>query len=257
MSYQSMNVKKEGRIATVTFCAPSKRNALTPRFLEEYASLLGELEEDSEISVVILTGTGKVFIAGADISAMADMDAQTAAQYAYNTTKLYQAMEASGKIYIAAVNGYALGGGCELALACDLRVASPMARFGLPETGLGIIPGGGGTQRLPRLIGMARAKELVYTGKIIDAEKAARVGLIDQVTQPDTLLEEAKALAELVLKNSRYAVGLSKQALNAGIQRELTLAIDMEREIFAQCFDHPDQKEGMRAFLEKRHPRFS
>ena len=257
MSYQSMNVKKEGRIATVTFCDPSKRNALTPRFLEEYASLLGELEEDSEISVVILTGTGKVFIAGADISAMADMDAQTAAQYAYNTTKLYQAMEASGKIYIAAVNGYALGGGCGLALACDLRVASPMARFGLPETGLGIIPGGGGTQRLPRLIGMARAKELVYTGKIIDAEKAARVGLIDQVTQPDTLLEEAKALAELVLKNSRYAVGLSKQALNAGIQRELTLAIDMEREIFAQCFDHPDQKEGMRAFLEKRHPRFS
>lgn len=256
MNYRTLIVEKTDRVATITFHNPSRLNALTPAFLKEYAALLDEIEQDDRLSVIILTGAGKAFIAGADISAMANMSPEDASRYANDTTQLYRKMEESKKVFIAAVNGYALGGGCELALACDLRVASSLARFGLPETGLGIFPGGGGTQRLPRLIGMARAKELVYTAKTIGAEEAERIGLVNRVTQPEVLLEDAHKLAASILTNSANAVGLSKEAFNTGAQMDLTSAIDLERNLFALCFAHPDQKEGMLAFSEKRRPNF-
>lgn len=256
MEYRTLIVEKEGHVANITLHNPSKLNALTPVFLEEYGALLDELEQDPNLSVVVVTGEGKAFIAGADISAMTTMSPEDAERYAYHTTEIYRKMEASKKVFIAAINGYALGGGCEFTLACDLRIASKKAKFGLPEVSLGIFPGGGGTQRLPRLIGMPKAKELIYTAKIIHAEEAEKIGLVNQVTEPEALLDEVKKLTDSILKNSRHAISLSKEAFYAGAQMDLSSAITLEKNLFALCFAHPDQTEGMSAFVEKRPPDF-
>ena len=165
-------------------------------------------------------------------------------------------MEGMSKIFIAAINGFALGGGCEMTLACDLRIASRKAKMGLPEVGLGIFPGGGGTQRLPRLIGMAKAKELVYTGKTISAEEAERIGLVNYVVEPEELDAQAEELARQILKNSKTSVRLSKEAFNNGIQMDIISAMNLEKNLFSLCFATTDQKEGMKAFLEKRPANF-
>jgi len=256
MEYSKLYYEKENNVMKVTFNNPSKLNALTSEFLEEFDCLLDEIEADDDLQVVILTGAGKAFIAGADISLMQNMTPAQAAKYSYDTTEIYRRMEGINKIFIAAVNGFALGGGCEMTLACDLRVASRKAKFGLPEVGLGIFPGGGGTQRLPRLIGMAKAKELVYTGKTINAETAESYGLVNYVVEPEELEQKASELAAEIVKNSKDSVRLSKEAFNNGAQMDMISAMNLEKNLFALCFATENQKEGMGAFLEKRPAEF-
>lgn len=256
MEYTKLFYEKENNVMKITFNNPEKLNALTAEFLEEYNCLLDEIESDKSLQVIILTGAGKAFVAGADIELMSTMTPEEAARYSYNTTEVYRRMEGMSKIFIAAINGFALGGGCEMTLACDLRIASRKAKMGLPEVGLGIFPGGGGTQRLPRLIGMAKAKELVYTGKTISAEEAERIGLVNYVVEPEELAAKAEELARQILKNSKTSVRLSKEAFNNGIQMDIISAMNLEKNLFSLCFATTDQKEGMKAFLEKRPANF-
>ncbi|MGN1413127.1 MAG: enoyl-CoA hydratase-related protein [Anaerovoracaceae bacterium] len=256
MEYTKLLYEKENGVMKVTFNNPEKLNALTNEFLEEFNCLLNEIEEDADLQVIILTGAGKAFIAGADISLMSTMTPEEAARYSFNTTEIYRRMEGMNKVFIAAINGFALGGGCEMTLACDLRIASQKAKMGLPEVGLGIFPGGGGTQRLPRLIGMAKAKELVYTAKTIRAEEAEKIGLVNYVVEPEELEAKAMELAEQILKNSKSGVRLSKEAFNNGNQMDIISAMNLEKNLFALCFATEDQKEGMSAFMEKRPANF-
>lgn len=265
--YRTLQYEKTGGVMKITFSQPEKLNALTAEFLEEFSSLLDEIEtcgaketrgagKKEAVRVVILTGAGKAFVAGADIALMRDMSPEEAGRYAAATTEVYRRMETMKLVFIAAINGFALGGGCELALVCDLRIASKTARLGLPEVSLGIFPGGGGTQRLPRLIGMARAKELVYTGKTITGEEAEKIGLVNYAVPPEELLTKADELAAEILKNSKTAVGLSKEAFHNGQDMSLSAAVDLEKNLFSLCFAAPDQKEGMTAFLERRPASF-
>jgi enoyl-CoA hydratase len=244
--------EQKDRVLYVTFNNPDVLNAMVPAFVKAFAELLTRIEEDETIEIVILTGTGRAFIAGADIKNMLAMSPTEAAISCAEIQTIYRRMEAMDKIFIAAVNGFALGGGCETALACDLRIASEKAKFGLPEVSLGIIPGGGGTQRLPRLIGEGRAKELIYSGRVISAEEAERIGLVNRVAAPETLLDAAAEMAAGILKNSGAAVKTAKDAINRGIQVDLTTGVAIENALFALCFAAPDQKEGMTAFVEKR-----
>jgi enoyl-CoA hydratase len=209
------------------------------------------------VRVVILTGSGeRAFVAGADV---VEMQPQSSVEI---HGFLAKARKASDRIYtlskpvIAAINGFALGGGCELAMCCDLRVASESARFGQPEISLGVIPGAGGTQRLTRLVGMTRAKELMYTGDLIDAKTALAMGLVNKVVPPESLMTEAKALAQKLLSKSSVALSLLKKAINSGADMSLSCGVDFESECFAGCFATEDQKEGMKAFLEKRKAEF-
>lgn len=245
-------VERQGSIATVTFNDPSTLNALTRDFLTEFWWILRGLSTDDSVKVVILTGTGKAFVAGADIAYMSSLTSHEAALYARDTVELYRMMEEMEKVFIAAVNGYALGGGCELAMACDLRVASARAKFGLPEVSLGILPGGGGTQRLPRLVGDTWAKELIFTGDAISAHRAETIGLVNTVTEPEDLMNAAYDLARRVLRNSQSAVALAKRSIDGGHQMGLDAAVDRDQSLFGLCFGSQDQKEGMQAFLEKR-----
>ena len=256
MEYTKLYYEKENNVMKVTFNNPEKLNALTTEFLEEFDCLLDEIEADNSLQVIILTGAGKAFIAGADIKLMSTMVPEEAGLYAFNTQEVYRRMEGMNKVFIAAVNGFALGGGCEMTLACDLRIASKKAKLGLPEVGLGIFPGGGGTQRLPRLIGMTKAKELVYTGKTINAEEAERIGLVNFVTEPEELLAKAEELAAQILKNSKSGVRLAKESFNNGAQMDMISATNLEKNLFSLCFATEDQKEGMAAFLEKRPAAF-
>ncbi len=255
IEYKTLLTKKEGKILWVTFNNPEKLNALTDAFLQEYTELLDEIEK-SDVQVVILTGAGKAFIAGADITLMRTMSPAEAAEYSRVTTEVYRRMEASKKIFIAAINGFAFGGGFEMSLACDLRIASAKAKMGLPEVSLGIFPGGGGTQRLPRLIGATKAKELIFTAKTITATQAYEMGILNEVCEPDELEEKAKALAEAILANSCSGVSLAKEAINNGLQSDIISAMNLEKNLFALCFGTDDQIEGMNAFVEKRKANF-
>lgn len=245
-------MERDGPIATITFNDPPTLNALTKDFLTEYWWMLKGLSKDDSVSVVILTGAGKAFVAGADIAYMSTMSPHEAAVYAKETVELYRMMEEMEKVFIAAVNGYALGGGCELAMACDLRVASTRAKFGLPEVGLGIFPAGGGTQRLPRLVGDTRAKELIFTGGTIDAQRAEQFGLVNAVVEPEELMAAAHDLAQRILRNSQSAVALAKRSIDGGHQMTLDAAVERDQGLFGLCFGTRDQQEGMTAFLEKR-----
>lgn len=256
MEYKTLLTQQTGSILTVTFNNPDKLNALTSEFLEEYNRLLSSIEFDDAIKVVILTGKGKAFIAGADIALMSEMTPLEAARYADVTTRNYSMMESMNKVFIAAINGYAFGGGMEISLACDLRVASARARMGLTEVSLGIIPGGGGTQRLPRLIGMTKAKELIYTGRSIKAEEALELGILNAVVEPEELESYVNELAQSIIANGFTAVALAKQAMNYGAQTDLKTAIKADENLFAMCFSTADQREGMQAFLEKRKPNY-
>ncbi len=249
-------VERKGPIATITFNDPATLNALTQDFLTKFWWILQELSTDDIVKVVILTGTGKAFVAGADIAYMSALTPCEAAHYARDTVEIYRMMNQMEKVFIAAVNGYALGGGCELAMACDLRVASLRAKFGLPEVSLGIFPGGGGTQRLPRLVGDTWAKELIFTGDAISAQRAETIGLVNAVSQPEELMNTAYALAHRILRNSQSAVALAKRSINGGRQMGLDAAIDRDQSLFGLCFGSEDQKEAMQAFLEKRPAAF-
>lgn len=255
--FKTFRIEQNEDVLLVTFDNPDKLNALTGEFLKEYHALLAEIAEDRTLKTVILTGNGKAFIAGADIELMSGMMSREAAAYADYIGKAYEQMEAMDQVFIAAINGYAFGGGLETALACDLRIASEKAKMGLPEVTLGIFPGGGGTQRLPRLIGMTKAKELIYTGRVMSAKEALEIGILNQISSPEKLIEEALELAERIGKNSASAVALAKRAMNYGSETDLRTAVKMDESLFGMCFSTPDQKEGMQAFLEKRKPLFN
>jgi len=240
-------------IATVTVNRPAAFNALTISTLEELESVVAEIVRNPDIRAAVLTGAGtKAFVAGADIAGMRDMTSAQARELALLAHRTYAAIERSPKPFIAAVNGYALGGGCELAMACDIRVASENAKFGQPEINLGIMPGFGGTQRLPRLVGKGRALELILTGEMIDAREALRIGLVNRVVAQGELLDESRQLARKIAAKGLVALQLCKEAVGNGLEMDLTKACAYEAELFAYSFSTVDQKEGMGAFLEKR-----
>jgi len=240
-------------IAAITINRPSAMNAMTPATLDELAEAVRRVNGAPEVRAAILTGAGtKAFMAGADIAAMRDMTPAQARDLARQAHQIYADIERSPKTFIAAVNGYALGGGCELAMACDIRLASENAKFGQPEINIGIIPGFGGTQRLPRLVGKGRALEMILTGEMIDAREAHRIGLVNRVVTQEELPEEARRLARAIAAKGMVAVGLCKEAVNNGLNMELAKACAYEAELFAHSFSTADQKEGMSAFLEKR-----
>lgn len=242
----------DGHIATITINKPQVLNALSTEVLTDLNQALDEVEKVQNIYAVILTGAGeKSFVAGADIAEMKDKDPQQATQYAQFADGIFFRIENFHCPVIAAVNGFALGGGCELAMACDIRIASETARFAQPETGLGITPGFGGTQRLARLVGAGRAKELIYTGRTVKAEEAFTIGLVNKVTKPENLMAETVAMAQLICQKAPFAVKKAKEAINRGLQVSIDKAVAVETEEFAQCFATEDQKMAMNAFVKK------
>ncbi|MEG0771786.1 short-chain-enoyl-CoA hydratase [Clostridium sp.] len=256
MNYNNIILEKEGNLAIVKINRPKALNALNSETLKELDNVIDTIANDSELYVVVLTGEGKAFVAGADISEMKDLNPIEGRNFGMLGNKVFRKLENLDKPVIAAINGFALGGGCELSMACDMRIASTKAKFGQPEVGLGITPGFGGTQRLSRLVGEGMAKQLIYTGDIITAEEALRIGLVNKVVEPETLLDEAKAIASKISKNAPIAVKLCKTAINKGMQMDIDNAIMYEAEVFGLCFSTEDQKEGMTAFVEKRDKDF-
>jgi enoyl-CoA hydratase len=246
----------KGGVCLLTMNHPKTLNALSDVTIGALLAALDKIEGDDSIRVVIFTGSGKSFVAGADIAYMANMTAEEGREFSRYSNRVNTRIAASDKIFIAAVNGYALGGGCEIALSCDLIIASEYARFGLPEVSLGIVPGAGGTQRLPRLVGIQKAAEMVLTGLPVKAQEALEIGLVCRVVPADQLLDCAREIAAKILKNAPLAVKYAKKCLRQS--RELTLAAGLEYEntMFGLCFATPGQKEGMAAFLEKREARF-
>jgi enoyl-CoA hydratase len=240
-------------IATVTINRPAAMNAMTESTLEELERVVAEIGQNRDIRVAILTGAGsKAFVAGADIAALRDMSPAQAREMALLAHRTYAAIEQSHKPFIAAVNGYALGGGCELSMACDIRIASENAKFGQPEINIGILPGFGGTQRLPRLVGKGRALEIILSGDMLDAAEALRIGLVNRVVPQAELAATARHLAQKIAAKGRVAIQLCKQAVVNGLEMDLTKACVYEAELFGYSFSTNDQKEGMSAFLEKR-----
>ena len=250
MSY--VKLEKEGAVGIVTIDRPDALNALNSAVFSDLDAVLDEIEADCGISVVIFTGAGRSFIAGADITEMLPMTPVEGKQWGDrgNTTMLR--IENLPQPTIAAVNGFAFGGGNELAMSCDMRLASTKAKFGQPEVGLGITPGFGGTQRLSRLVGTARAMELILTGKTIDAAKAREIGLVNEVVEPEELLPTAVQWAQTIAAQAQVAVRQSKQCIRRGAQADITTAVTYESQAFGMCFGTLDQKEGMTAFVEKR-----
>ncbi len=247
----------EDRVCTVTINNPGSLNALNTAIIDELELLMESISSDDTISVVIITGAGRSFVAGADIEEMARMNSIEGREFGRKGAMLFRKIETLPKPVIAAVNGFALGGGCELALACDIRVASEKAKFGQPEVTLGITPGFSGCVRLPRIVGTGMAKEMIYTGKVIDANEALRIGLVNSVTTPEMLMESVLGIAAKIAMNAPYAVKFSKEAINNSNETEISCAIEFENNLFGLCFSTEDQKEGMRAFTEKRKPVFS
>lgn len=245
-------VEKKGGTAVLTFNRPQALNAINSGLNAELAGALDRIEGDNEIKVVVLTGAGdKAFIAGADIKEMQSMDAIAAREFALNAKKTVDKLYHFKKPVIAAINGYCLGGGLEYAMACDFRVASANARFALPEISIGIMPGSGGTQRLPRLIGMGLAKEMIYTGEMIDADKALNLGIINHVFKREELLDETVKIAGKIAAKSAIAISLIKSSVNRGSEADLDTASIFEIDCFALCFTTEEQKRAMAAFAAK------
>jgi enoyl-CoA hydratase len=236
---------------------PEAMNALNQETLGEIAVGLKKLAEDKNVRAIVITGQGeKAFVAGADVEALSKMKAEDAWEFISQGHRCLATIEECSKPVIAAVNGFALGGGLELALACDFIYACVKAKFGLPEVKLGIFPGFGGTQRLPRLIGAAQAKELIFTGRMIDAQEAYRLGIINKIVPEKALMEEVRALIKEISANSLAAVGLAKYSINAGDTKDLDQGLNIERDNFHKSFQAEDREEGFKAFLEKRRPNF-
>lgn len=248
-------LEHDGFVSTLTINRPDKLNALNRAVLEGVAAALDEVQK-AGARCLIVTGAGKAFVAGADISAMQSMSPAEAQAFSELGHQVGNKMEAQPYPIIAAINGFALGGGCELALACDFAFASEKAKLGQPETKLGVIPGFGGTQRLLRRVGVAMARELVYTGKMIGAEEALRIGLVNAVFAPDALMTEARKCADAIATMGPVAIKEAKQLFIDGADRDLKEANQLEAEAFGRCFESPDQAEGMAAFLEKRPANF-
>jgi len=247
----------EEGIATITLNRPPL-NPLNTRLFEELWQVVAELDADSAVRAIVITGAGeKAFAAGVDISEMKDMNPLEVHHFCKISGNTFSLIENMDKPTIAAVNGLALGGGCELSLVCDFRLAADTARFALPEITLGIIPGGGATQRLPRLIGAARAKEMLFLGEFIDAVQAGQIGLVNKVVPAAELMREAKALAKKLMAKSAHALSVMKGAVNKGLNMSLAEAIEFERKSFILAFAGEDRREGFNAFMEKRKPNFT
>ncbi len=257
MEYSNILVEKRESIGIVTINRPKALNALNPETIAELEQAFTVLGADDSLKVLILTGAGeKAFVAGADIAAMRDLDPLAARAFAYAGQKMMAGIENLPKPVIAAVGGFALGGGCELAMSCDIRIASENAKFGQPEVSLGVLPGFAGTQRLPRLVGKGIAKELLYTGDIIDAARAHAIGLVNKVVEPGKHLESALEMAGKIISKGPLAVRFCKEAVNNGMEMDMDRACAYEAELFAIAFATQDRAEGMGAFLEKRKPVF-
>ena len=243
----------ENGIALLTINRPKALNALNSETLAELNACLAELENNDDVKVVILTGSGeKSFVAGADISEMVNATPAEGRKMGLLARGAFGRLENMPQVTIAAVNGFALGGGCEISMSCDIRVASDNAKFAQPECGLGILPGFGGTQRLPRLVGKGRAKELIFTCDMISADEAFRMGLANHVVPQAELIDYCKAMAGRIMKNGPYAVALAKQAINTGSDTDLDSGLKLEANLFGLSFSTADKMEGMTAFLEKR-----
>jgi enoyl-CoA hydratase len=257
MEYKNILFEVEDGVAIVTFNRPKALNAMNSETMCELMDAVNRIRADEAIKVMILTGSGeKAFVAGADISQMQDMRPQAALAFMELGHETMRLMETMPKPVIAAVNGFALGGGTEISMSCDFRFASENARFGQPEILIGLIPGWGGTQRLARLIGIGRAKELIMGGEQIDAKRAFEIGLVNRVYPLDQLMAETKKFAKKLANLPGFALKMAKHAINFGYDLSLDNANRLEMECCAQCFSTDDQKEGMKAFLEKRKPNF-
>lgn len=254
--FETIKYETKDGIVLITVNRPQALNALNPQVLDELYTAFEQFEADENADVAILTGEGRAFVAGADIVAMSTMSTLEGRNLGIKGHKLMNYMENIEKPIIAAVNGFALGGGCELAMACDIRVASSKAKFGQPEVGLGIIPGFGGTQRLPRLVGRGMAKYLIFTADTIDAQEALRIGLVEKVVEPDALMDEVCGIAKKISAKAQLAIGLAKSAINDGYNLDMKIASKIEIESFGQLFSTEDQKEGMSAFLNKTNATF-
>ncbi len=257
--FNNLKLEVADEIARLTITRPAALNALNSETLEELTVALDEIEARDDIKVVILTGGPdkkdnpyKSFVAGADISEMVNFTAPEARAFGIKASKPFFKLMEMRQVTIAAVNGFALGGGCEIAMACDIRIASDNAIFGQPETGLGIIPGFGGTQRLARLVGMGRAKEMIFTCDNVDAQEAYRIGLVNKVVPADELYPTCEAMAKKIISKGSYANAVAKAAINNGYDMDIHNAVEMEANLFGVVNDTHDKKEGMGAFLEKR-----
>jgi enoyl-CoA hydratase len=248
--------KKRDGIGWIQFNRPERLNAINPEVLADLETAVVNCEEDDSIRVVVFMGSDKAFVAGADIEHMAKGDIKSAYKLTDLTMRVQERIADLPKPTIAAISGYALGGGCELALCCDFRIAADNAVLGQPEITLGIIPGGGGTQRLPRLVGLGAATELIFTGEMIKADRAERIGLVSKVVPLDQLEPEAEALASKLMERPALALRAAKTALRKGLSTSLKEGLQIEQDLFSMLFGTEDQKEGMAAFLEKRKPIF-
>ena len=254
--YKTIRYEKKDNIALVTIDRPEALNALNSTVITELEQVVTELENDGTVRAMILTGEGRSFVAGADIGEQYPLDLDGGRRWGQRGSALFRRVEKLEFPTIAAVNGFALGGGCELAMSCDIILASEKAKFGQPEVGLGITPGFSGTQRLPRRVGVAKAKELIFSGRMVKADEAERIGLVNAVYAPEALLDGAMEMARSFAKNAPIAVKYAKACIDRGMQTDIDSGIACENELFAMCFATADQKEGMGAFLEKRTAEF-
>ena len=253
MTYENILLEKKNAIAYVTVNRPKVLNALNVATMAELGSAFEEIKSDASIRVAILTGAGeKAFVAGADIGELAKLDADSGKEFARRGQAVFDLIENLGKPVIACINGFALGGGCELALACTIRLASENAKLGQPEVKLGLIPGYGGTQRLARLVGKGRAMHMVLSGETITAQEAHRIGLVNEVTAAAELLPRAEAIAAKIIANAPLAVRYAMEAVNKGMEMPLAEGLKLEADLFGACCSTEDKKEGTAAFLEKR-----
>ncbi len=258
MTYSSIQIVTKGGIATVAINRPEALNALNSSTLEELSDVFDMISEDEDIRALVLTGSGpNAFIAGADIKEMSTFTPLQARAFSIKGQKVIAKLQCLAIPVIAAVNGYALGGGCEMALSCDFIYASKQATFGLPEIGLGLIPGFGGTQRLPRLIGPNAAKEMILTGKIISAQEAHQIGLVSKIYPPLDLITKTLDTADIMASKGKMALRAAKQAIGQGMNTDLATGLGIESDAFALCMTSPDAREGTSAFLEKRQANFS
>lgn len=256
MAYEFLLVDIADRIATVTINRPDKLNALNDALMKEIGAATDALASNADVGVIIITGAGRAFVAGADISRLAAAQTGELEKFSRLGQNVFRRIELLHKPVIAAVNGFALGGGCELALSCHLRIASTLAKFGLPEVKLGLIPGYGGTQRLPRLIGRGAALGLILTGETIDGAEAARLGLVNAVVEPDALLTAARTMAATMLKNAPIALARAIEAVDVGLDTTLEDGLRLEARLFGSLEETEDMREGTKAFIEKRPPVF-
>ena len=256
MNYKSLLVEVKDGIAYITVNRPEALNALNTDVLTDLTNVINWVNDSDEVKIAILTGAGRSFVAGADIAQMEKLTVQEGRDMTLKGQKVMNLIEQIDKMVICAINGFALGGGCELAMACDIRIASDKAKFGQPEVNLGIIPGFGGTQRLPRIVGMGMAKYLIATGEMISAEEACKIGLVEKVVPAEELLAEATKIAKTIMTKAPIGIKMAKHSINIGMKMDVTNGVAYEAEAYVSTFASEDRVEGMNAFVEKRPANF-